>query len=79
MYRHFNQNFGYNYSLEAFAGIGQLYVYDSRFTANIDQYGEGLSKFLAEAMGIYAKKSLKSQSKQPEKTCRRQVFSYPRR
>lgn len=56
MYRHFNQNFGYNYSLEAFAGIGQLYVYDSRFTANIDQYGEGLSKFLAEAMGIYAKK-----------------------
>ena len=56
MYRHFNQNFGYNYSLEAFSGVGQLYVCDSRFTENVDQYGEGLSNFLAEAMGIYAKK-----------------------
>lgn len=54
MYNHFNSNFGYNYSLEAFAGVGQLYISDERFTKNIDKYGEGLSKFLAEAMKIYA-------------------------
>lgn len=54
MYRHFNLNFGYQYTLEAFAGVGQLYVSDPRFTENIDKYGEGLSEFLAEAMHIYA-------------------------
>lgn len=54
MYRHFNQNFGGHYTLEAFAGVGQLYISDSRFTDNIDKYGGGLSQFLAEAMSIYA-------------------------
>lgn len=56
MYHYFNQNFGYQYSLEAFSGVGQLYVCDARFTENIDQYGDGLSKFLAQAMRIYAEK-----------------------
>lgn len=54
MYSHFNANFGYQYSLEAFAGVGQLYIADERFTKNVDKYGEGLSKFLAESMAIYA-------------------------
>ncbi len=56
MYRYFNENFGIRYSPEAFAGVGQLYITDPRFTKNIDQYGEGLSAFLAEAMGIYAER-----------------------
>jgi DNA-binding transcriptional MerR regulator len=54
MYQFFNNNFGYHYSLEAFAGLGQLYVKDERFLKNIDQYGEGLSAFLSRAMKIYA-------------------------
>lgn len=53
MYQFFNKNFGYQYSLEAFAGLGQLYVADERFLKNIDQYGEGLSVFLSQAMKIY--------------------------
>ena len=44
------------YSLEAFAGLGQMYVDDERFTKNIDQFGEGLSVFMRDAMGIYARK-----------------------
>ena len=56
MYRYFNRNFGYNYTLEAFAGLGQLYVSDPRFTENVDKYGKGLSSFLAEAMAIYWEK-----------------------
>ncbi|WP_313075277.1 MerR family transcriptional regulator [Lacrimispora sp.] len=56
MYQFFNKNFGYHYSLEAFAGLGQLYVKDERFLKNIDQYGEGLSAFLSRAMKIYAEK-----------------------
>lgn len=55
MYQHFNRNFGYQYTLEAFARLDQMYINDNRFTDNIDKYGEGLSAFLAEAMGIYAK------------------------
>lgn len=52
MYQFFNKNFGYHYSLEAFAGLGQLYVNDERFLKNIDQYGEGLSVFLSRSMRI---------------------------
>lgn len=54
MYRYFNTNFGCQYSLEAFKGLGQLYISDARFTKNIDKYGKGLSGFLFEAMHIYA-------------------------
>lgn len=42
-----------NYSLEAFAGLGQMYVEDERFTKNIDKFGEGLAVFMCEAMGVY--------------------------
>lgn len=44
------------YSLEAFAGLGQMYVDDERFTKNIDKFGEGLAVFMRDAMGIYAGK-----------------------
>lgn len=43
-----------NYSIEAFAGLGELYVVDERFTKNIDQFGEGLAQFMYEAMIIFA-------------------------
>ncbi|EEL48187.1 MerR family transcriptional regulator [Bacillus mycoides] len=47
------QNFG-QYSLEAFKGLGQMYVDDERFTKNIDQFGEGLARFMCDAMAVYA-------------------------
>lgn len=59
MYQYFNNNFGNQYTPEAFAGVGQMYITDERFTENVDKYGEGLSKFLAEAMRIYADKQNK--------------------
>ena len=43
-----------NYSLEAFAGLGEMYVADERFTKNIDQFGEGLAVFMRDAMKVYA-------------------------
>ena len=43
-----------DYSLEAFKGLGQMYVDDVRFTKNIDQFGEGLAKFMCAAMMVYA-------------------------
>lgn len=43
-----------NYSLEAFKGLGQMYVADDRFTKNIDQFGEGLAVFMRDAMAFYA-------------------------
>lgn len=50
------QNMG-TYSLEAFKGLGQMYVDDERFTKNIDQFGEGLAVFMKDAMAIFADKN----------------------
>lgn len=47
-YDFLNKNFG-KYSLDAFQGLGQLYIEDERFTQNIDQYSEGLAKFMNAA------------------------------
>ncbi|PFE04794.1 MerR family transcriptional regulator [Bacillus cereus] len=47
------QDFG-QYSLEAFKGLGQMYVDDERFTKNIDKFGEGLAQFMCDAMAVYA-------------------------
>ncbi|MBC2185268.1 MerR family transcriptional regulator [Listeria sp. FSL L7-0253] len=54
-FHYLNDTHGNIYSLEAFANLGEMYVADERFTKNIDQFGEGLSAFLKEAMHIYAK------------------------
>ncbi|MBM7587752.1 DNA-binding transcriptional MerR regulator [Bacillus pakistanensis] len=48
-----------NYSLDAFKGLGQMYVDDERFTKNIDQFGDGLAKFMCDAMAVYADKNKK--------------------
>ncbi|MGG3734185.1 MerR family transcriptional regulator [Heyndrickxia coagulans] len=48
-----NRHFG-NYTSEAFKGLGQMYIEDSRFTKNIDQFGEGLATFMAAAMAEFA-------------------------
>ncbi len=42
------------YSLEAFKGLGQMYIDDERFTKNIDKFGEGLATFMCDAMAVYA-------------------------
>lgn len=56
LYRYFNQTFA-SYTPEAFAGLGQLYITDERFTRNIDRYGDGLSQFLADAMAAFARRA----------------------
>lgn len=43
-----------DYSKEAFAGLGEMYVSDERFTKNIDKFGEGLAVFMRDAMRAYA-------------------------
>lgn len=55
LYHFLNDNFGYHYSVEAFAGLGRMYAEDERFTKNIDQFGDGLAQFLKDAMEQYAK------------------------
>lgn len=42
-----------SYSLEAFQGLGEMYIADERFTKNIDQFGAGLAKFMCKAMRVY--------------------------
>ncbi|WP_031517257.1 MerR family transcriptional regulator [Desulfofalx alkaliphila] len=46
-----------SYSLEAFKNLGQMYVDDIRFTENIDKFGQGLAKFMRDAMAVYADKN----------------------
>ena len=43
----------YTCTIEIFRGLGDMYVADERFTANIDQYGKGLASFMKEAMHHY--------------------------
>lgn len=43
-----------SYSLEAFKGLGQMYVDDERFMKNIDAFGDGLAVFMRDAMAVYA-------------------------
>ncbi len=43
---------------EQFAGIGQMYVADPRFTANYDVHGEGTAEFVRDAMEVYAERNL---------------------
>ncbi|CAG7629077.1 HTH-type transcriptional activator mta [Paenibacillus allorhizosphaerae] len=50
----FLQSMGGRYTLDAFKGLGQMYVDDERFTRNIDKFGEGLAAFMRDAMAIYA-------------------------
>ncbi|NEU32618.1 MerR family transcriptional regulator [bacterium LRH843] len=49
----FLNNMG-DYSLDAFKGLGEMYIDDERFTKNIDKYGEGLALFMRDAMAVYA-------------------------
>ncbi|MFC7442558.1 MerR family transcriptional regulator [Laceyella putida] len=50
--QHISDNF-YPCTLEIFRGLGDMYVADERFTANIDKYAKGLAAFMKEAMHIY--------------------------
>jgi DNA-binding transcriptional MerR regulator len=50
--QHITDNF-YNCTLEIFKGLGDLYVQDDRFTANIDKHKLGLADFLSRAIHIY--------------------------
>ncbi|MCC5425285.1 MerR family transcriptional regulator [Clostridium botulinum] len=49
---HISKNF-YDCAPEIFRGLGEIYVNDERFTANIDKYKTGLSKFLRDAINVY--------------------------
>lgn len=50
--QHITDNY-YNCTPEIFRGLGDLYVGDERFTANIDKHQPGLAAFLREAMHVY--------------------------
>ena len=45
----------YNCTKEILAGLGQMYVADERFKANIDKHGAGTAVFTAAAIDIYCK------------------------
>jgi len=43
----------YGCGKQQFSALGQMYINDARFKANIDQYGEGLAEFLNQAIDKY--------------------------
>ena len=56
-YDFLNHNIVHHYSLDAFKGLGQMYVEDQRFTDNINKFGDGLAEFMCDAMAIYTDKN----------------------
>lgn len=51
---HISANF-YTCTKQILAGLGQMYVADERFKANIDQNGDGTAEFASQAIAIYCK------------------------
>lgn len=45
----------YNCTKEILAGLGEMYVADERFKANIDRHGDGTAEFIQEAIRAYCK------------------------
>jgi len=56
--QHINNNF-YTCSAEIFRGLAQMYIYDERFTNNIDKIKPGLATFLSESMEVYCDNLIK--------------------
>ena len=46
----------YTCTRQILAGLGQMYVMDERFKANIDKNGEGTADFVSRTIGIYCQK-----------------------
>ena len=46
----------YTCTKEILRGLGQMYVCDERFKANIDSHGEGTAEFMAKVLEIYCSK-----------------------
>lgn len=45
----------YDCTKEIYAGLGQMYVLDERFTKNLDKHGKGFAKYLSDAIAYYCK------------------------
>lgn len=54
-YNYLNSNINYNYTLEIFNSLGEMYTSDERFTKNINQFGEGTAEYISKAISIYVK------------------------
>ncbi|MBB4932001.1 DNA-binding transcriptional MerR regulator [Lipingzhangella halophila] len=50
---------GRNPTAEQFAGLGQMYVDDPRFTATYDRHGAGTAAFVRDTMRVYAERELR--------------------
>jgi len=48
------ENF-YTCTKEILAGLGEMYVADERFKANIDKHGKGTAEFMCQAIGAYCR------------------------
>lgn len=55
-YDYLNSNINYNYSLEIFQGLADMYGADERFTKNIDKFGNGTAQFMSKAIKAYVSK-----------------------
>ena len=51
---HITENY-YTCTKEILFGLGQMYVTDERFKANIDKHGDGTAAFICEAIRTYCK------------------------
>lgn len=45
----------YSCTKEILAGLGEMYVADERFKANIDSHGDGTADFMREAISVYCR------------------------
>ncbi|MGX0001264.1 MerR family transcriptional regulator [Staphylococcus cohnii] len=54
-YDYLNSNLDFNYTLDIFESLGNMYVEDERFKVNIDKFGTGTAQFIKDAIDVYVK------------------------
>ena len=53
--KHITENY-YCCSNEILSGLGQMYVLDERFKANIDKHADGTATYVSKAIEVYCKR-----------------------
>ncbi|SCI77840.1 Multidrug transporter activation protein [uncultured Clostridium sp.] len=56
-YAYLNAHFGIHYTYEMYAGLGQMYACDPRFTAYYERFAPGLAAFMQQAIAIFVQEA----------------------
>src|SRR5699024_2954849 len=54
-YDYLNSNLNFNYTLDIFESLSNMYIKDEQFKVNIDKFGTGTAQFIKDSIDVYVK------------------------